>query len=98
MKTEREPSQLHKVLARRKCGSPPLVAEDGESDPGQCGRRLDGKKKEFSWNSKRKPVESGLGATTCESVVTSPPASGEKEERLLWDSLLKTNSGYWDVS
>ena len=30
-----EPFQLQQVLATRKCGSPALVAEDGESDSGQ---------------------------------------------------------------
>ena len=36
------------MLAARKRGRPTLVAENGHSDLGQCGRRMDDEKKWFS--------------------------------------------------
>ena len=44
------------------------MAEVGESDPGQCGGRLD-EKKRSSLGSRRRSGESGPGATTCESLM-----------------------------
>ena len=39
---------VESTLATGKCGSSPLVAADGMSDPGQCGGRMDEEKKRSS--------------------------------------------------
>ena len=43
-----EQPEFQQMLATRERGGPTMVAENGRSDSGQCGRRVDEEKKRYS--------------------------------------------------
>ena len=52
--------QFQQMLTTRKCGSPTLVAEHGNPNFGQCGRRVDEEKKRHSLGPRRRKSTSNI--------------------------------------